>query len=198
MGDSTDETSLAPREPNAVDAYEKQYMGGHGAVLHRARRPAPGWMQLLLASSMLSGLGLLAVPGGWIGTVFLVPLGLLVWALFSMLRVTIAERAVNVQYGLFGPTIPMEAIHSAEPIDYRWTDFGGWGIRRSHKGEWMYNMPGDGGRALRIEWTDAKGKRSVTCIGMLEPEAAATAIGQAMRALPAAAKVDDALPPADD
>ena len=58
-----------------------------------------------------------------------------------------SERAVKIQFGLFGPTIPMEAIVNAEAISYDWKKFGGWGIGYS-RGEWMYNVPGDGGRAV--------------------------------------------------
>jgi hypothetical protein len=120
-------------------------------------------------------------------------MGIFLWALFSVLRFTISERAVVVQYGLFGPTIPIESIESAEAVDYDWKKFGGWGIRRSLDGEWMYNMPGDGGRALRIVWTDKHGERRITGIGMPAPEPAAAAIAQARRALPSV-REPEALP----
>lgn len=179
-----DERSIAVREePSALDEYERQYMQGHGAVLHHGKRPAPKWMQALLGSSAIAGIGLLFTPA-WMSALYVIPLGVIVWALFSVLRFTVSERAVKIQYGLFGPTIPMEAIESAEAIDYDWKAFGGWGIRRSSSGEMMYNMPGDHGRAVRIVWTDGKGKRRVTNVGTPSPEPVVDAIAKARRALP--------------
>jgi hypothetical protein len=176
--------ALAVREEaNALDDYARQYMSGHGAVLHSAKIPAPKWLQFALASMVLVGLGLLFTPMWVVGLVD-IPIGFLLWSTLSVLRFTVSEGAVKVQYGLFGPTIPTSAIQHAEAIDYDWKKFGGWGIRRSLGGESMYNMPGDGGHAVRIVWTDAKGKRCVTNIGTRNPEAAVVAIAQARRALP--------------
>ncbi len=184
--DPEGQRSLAVRdEPAALDEYERQYMRGHGAVLYREKRPVPRWMQLALASSTLTGLGLLLTPTWFIG-LLLIPSGFLLWALFSVLRFTISERAVSIQYGMFGPTIPTDAIVRAEAIDYDWKKFGGWGIRRSFGGEHMYNVPGDGGRAVRIEWIDAQGRRHITNIGTPNADAAAAALEQARRALPPA------------
>jgi hypothetical protein len=181
-----EEHSIAVRkEPGALDEYERQYMQGHGAVLHHGKRPAPKWMQVLLGSSAIVGIGLLFTPA-WMSALFTIPLGVVMWALFSVLRFTVSERAVKIQYGLFGPTIPMEAIESAEAVDYDWKAFGGWGIRRSADGEWMYNMPGDHGRAVRIVWTDAKGNRRATHVGTPTPEPVVDAIAKARRALPPA------------
>ena len=64
-------------------------------------------------------------------------------------------------------------------------------------GEWIYNMPGDGGRAVRIRWRNAKGKAKVTLIGTKEPEALADAIARARRALPAGGDGPAALPASD-
>jgi hypothetical protein len=186
--------SLATREPEALDPYERDYMAGQGAVLYRGKRPAPKWMQLVMGSMALVGVGMVVTPA-WALSLLFVPLGVLLWALFAVLRFTISEGAVKIQYGLFGPTIPTAAIESAEAVDYDWKKFG-WGIHVSLDGEWMYNMPGDGGRAVRIVWRDAKGKRRVTHIGTPDATAAAAAVRTAMRALPAAEK--KALSPADD
>ena len=177
------EQAIAVRERSAVDDYERNYMAGQGEVLHRTKRPAPRWMQLALASSTLAGLGMLLSPA-WIGGLVMIPMGFLVWALFSVLRFTVSEGSVNIQYGLFGPTIPTSAIKSAEAVDYDWKKFGGWGIKRSLGGAWIYNMPGDNGRAVRIVWTDKKGRERTTYVGMPEPEPAEAAIHKAMKALP--------------
>ena len=197
MSDPEEPKSLMVREAEAVDAYEREYMAGQGTVLYRGKRPAPKWMQLLVGSMAIVGLPMLATPAWAMGLVF-VPLGVLLWALFAVLRFTVSEGAVKVQYGLFGPTIPTSAIESAEAVDYDWKKFGGWGIRRSLDGEWMYNMPGDHGRAVRIVWHDGKGKRRVTNVGTPSPEPAVAAIGAAMKALPAARTAGELPPAADD
>jgi hypothetical protein len=180
--DDEESTALAVPGASGLDPYEQKYMTGQGAVLHRAKRPAPKWLQALTGSMALAGLAMLVTPAWLTGLVF-VPLGIVMWALFAVLRLTVSEGAVNVQYGLFGPTIPTASIESAQAITYNWTKFGGWGIRRSLDGEWMYNMPGDGGRAVRIVWRDAKGKRVVTNVGVPDPDTAVRAIAQARRAL---------------
>src|SRR5690606_17216819 len=132
----------------------------------------PAWLQslfLLPAVGML--VGAILAPGGWMGAAVTVPVMFLLWTLFSVLRVTVSEGAVNIQYGLFGPKIPIGAIESAEATTYHWAKFGGWGIKRSLDGEWIYNMPGDQGRAVRIVWRDARGRRRVTWIGSRENQA---------------------------
>lgn len=171
---------VAP-ERTHVDAYEQKYMAGHGRILFRDKRPAPRWMQLLLASTAFVG-GVVLLTPQWLLGLALLPLGALMWILFSVLRLTISERAVSIQYGLFGPTIPMTAIESVAAVDYSWTTFGGWGIRRSLGGEWMYNMPGDGGRAVRIVWRKGN-KRCVTHVGTPDADTAARAIAAARRSL---------------
>ncbi|HET6584176.1 MAG TPA: hypothetical protein VFG69_12025 [Nannocystaceae bacterium] len=185
MSGPSEPTSLAPRDEERVDAYERKYMAGQGMVLYRGKRPAPKWLQLATGSMAIVGLVMLFTPS-WITGLVFVPLGIILWALFAVLRFTVSEGAVTVQYGLFGPTIPTAAIESAEAIDYDWKKFGGWGIRYSIDGEWMYNMPGDHGRAVRIVWRDERGRRCVTNIGTPRPEPAVAAIEQAMHALPAA------------
>jgi hypothetical protein len=196
MSEPEEPTALMRRDDEqALDAYERQYMAGQGTVLYHGKRPAPKWLQLLTGINVFVGLGLLVTPA-WATGLFLIPVGFLMWALFAVLRFTVSERAVKIQYGLFGPTIPTAAIESAEAIDYDWKKFGGWGIRRSRSGEWIYNMPGDGGRAVRIVWRDKKGKQRITLIGTPNPEPAVAAIGTALKALPGATTAAS-LPPAD-
>ncbi len=181
-----EQTTLATQESATLDAYERTYMTGLGEVLYRGKRPAPRWMQLLTGSMAIVGVAMFFTPAWATGLVF-VPLGIVLWALFSVLRFTVAHGGVKVQYGIFGPTIPTPAIESAEAVDYDWKKFGGWGIRRSLAGEWIYNMPGDHGRAVRIVWRDARGARRVTLIGTPNPESAVAAIGVATASLRPAA-----------
>lgn len=173
----------------APDEYERKYMPGEGLVLYRDKSRAPWQIHALFGGS-----GALAVVpalafGQFLAAAFSGSILLLMWMLFSVLRVTVSEGHVNVQYGLFGPRIPIAAIESAEAIRYDWKSFGGWGIRH-RRGEWLYNMPGDGGRAVRIVWRGDQGQRHVTLIGSRNAEELALKILQSRDALslPAADK----------
>jgi hypothetical protein len=189
---------LAVREGASVDAYEREYMKDEGLLLYRERRAAPRWLQALLLAPAIGILlpVMLGVPGSWLAAVVVLPIVSLMWIMASVLRVNVSEGAVRIQYGLWGPTIPIAAIESADATTYEWTKFGGWGIKRSAGGEWIYNMPGDGGNAVRIVWRDAKGRTKITWIGTRESVTLAAAIAKARRAL-GAAPGSSALSPAD-
>lgn len=202
MADRDDEQALARRDEATVaaaDPYEREYMKGEGLVLHRAKQRTPWVMTAVLAALSLTSVVpvVMGAPGAWLGMAVTLPLMFVLWVLFAVLRVTVSEGSVKVQYGLFGPTIPIAAIESAEATTYRWARYGGWGIRRGPDGEWLYNMPGDQGRAVRVVWRDAKGRRRVTLIGSKDHEQMAEAIAKARKALPPGTSAD-ALPPASE
>lgn len=168
------------------DAYEAEYMRGQGMVLHRDKSRAPWTIHALLGGlTAMAIAGAFVAPGAWVSAVITAPILLTVWLLFSVLRVSVSEGHVNIQYGLFGPKIPIAAIQSAEVVAYDWKRFGGWGIKMNMQGEWIYNMPGDGGRAVRITWTDKRGRTKVTYIGSRGADKLAAAIGQARALAPA-------------
>lgn len=180
-----DEDALAPLASRVPDAYEAEYMRGEGVVLYRDKSRAPWPLHAIFgAITALTVASGFAGPGAWVGTVATLPVLLIMWLLFAVLRVTVSEGHVNVQYGLFGPKIPVSAIESAEAVTYDWKRFGGWGIRVNRHGEWIYNMPGDGGRAVRIAWRDKKGKAKVTYVGSLESEHLAEQIARARALAP--------------
>lgn len=188
-GSDPEERALVRTEGSSIaDPYEREYMKGQGMVLHRAKQRTPWPMTALMGGVALASLipWFLGQPGAWLGALITLPILFVVWMLFAVLRVTVSEGSIDIQYGLFGPTIPIAAVESAEPTTYRWTRFGGWGIRRGPGGEWIYNMPGDQGRAVRVVWRDAKGRRKVTLIGSKDPQGVAEAIAKARRSLPAA------------
>jgi hypothetical protein len=171
---------VAIADRRVPDAYESEYMHGKGVVLYRDKSRAPWPLHVIFGALSLMTIGsAFAGAGAWVGTAATLPFLLVMWLLFSVLRVTVSEGQVNVQYGLFGPNIPISAIESAEAVEYDWKQFGGWGIRVNRKGEWIYNMPGDNGRAVRIAWRDRKGKAKVTYVGSLESATLAEQIGQA-------------------
>lgn len=167
-------------------------MPGEGVVLHRERRRAPWQLHALFAG--IAGLyALLGLAQPW--ALLALPPLLLLWLVFAVLRVTVTEGHVHVQYGLFGPRIPVAAITSSELIRYDWKGYGGWGIRRPGERVWAYNMPGEGGQAVRIVWRDAEGPRT-TVIGSPDAARLAERIARARRALPAGA-APAALPPGE-
>jgi hypothetical protein len=169
----------AVREP---DAYERRYMSDHGAALFRTKRAAPAWLRRLTGGSVLIGLGLAITPA-WPAAVVLLPAGFAAWALFSVLRVSVCERRVLVQYATVTAEIPIAAIERAEAISRD----RGFGARRSGGGRSLDDqqiicMPGDRGAALRITWRDGDTPR-VTVVGIPDPEPAIAAIAAAIRAL---------------
>jgi hypothetical protein len=193
MADTEDEErALARRDEVGLataDPYEREYMKGEGLVLYRAKQRTPWQMTALLAAVGIVSLlpVIVGAPGAWLSAMMTLPVLFLVWALFAVLRVTVSQGTVDIQYGLFGPKIPIAAIEAVAPTEYKWTTVGGWGIRRGPGGSWVYNMPGDRGRAVRIEWRDAKGRRKVTLVGSKDHHELAKVIERARRALPAGA-----------
>jgi hypothetical protein len=187
---------LATRDVDRVpDAYERDYMRGEGTVLYRDKTSSWQMGAICGAVAVVAIVKMLLAPALWVESVIGLVLLTIVWLLFSVLRVTVSEGHVNIQLALFGPKIPISAIESVAAVEYGYK-FGGWGIRRNAEGEWLYNLPGDGGRALRIVWRTRKGKRRVTYVATRESEQLMTTIEQARAALPVG-KAMGALPEAD-
>jgi hypothetical protein len=182
------EESKEPGLPGAriPDEYEAKYMAGEG-VFYRDKIKVPGKFLLILALplviQLLTIVALSLTGQPIIGVLIGMPITAVVLAivtlLFAVLRVTVTRKEVIVQYGLFGPRIPLESIRDARAVEYDWKTYGGWGIRRGLDGSWAYNMMGDAGRAVRLEWTDARGKKQVTLVASPSPDALARAIQEA-------------------
>ncbi|MEP7123309.1 MAG: hypothetical protein ABJE95_20455 [Byssovorax sp.] len=163
----------------APDPYEAKYMSGAGGALYFAKMTAPlGFHLLFLLPLVVSAGTSLVAHGSLLVPLFaLLPL-LLVWILFSALRVSVTAKEVHVQYGVFGPRIPIDAIESCEACDYDWKQYGGFGIRYGRDGSVAYNMMGDGGRAVRITYKKGT-KTKKLLLAAKDPERLATAIHQA-------------------
>ncbi|MFO0611371.1 MAG: hypothetical protein U0414_02200 [Polyangiaceae bacterium] len=171
---------------SGVDDYENQYMGG-GAILYQTKAKAPWTFHLVMLSPILfsslvltlssfapkapSWLPLMILPS----VLFILPL----WLLFSVLRVTVTATHVHIQYGLFGPKIPLEAITACEGVAYDWKKYGGFGIRRGADGSTAYNMMGDQGRAVKLTWMDERGRPATTLVSAQDPDAFVRAVNQA-------------------
>jgi hypothetical protein len=176
-----DEPELADGTPQAPapDPYEAQYMSGPDGALYFAKITAPRFFHLLFLLPLLvsTGSALAAHAPLLVPLLSAIPL-FLVWILFSTLRISVTRKEVHVQYGVFGPRIPIEAIESCEACAYDWKQYGGWGIRYGRDGSVAYNMLGDRGRAVRITYKKSN-KTKKLLLAAKDPERLATAIQQA-------------------
>lgn len=181
-------TQEGPRTP---DPYEAEYMSGE-PVLYRDKIQASRSFHVVIFFAFLIPLLNFAfllyagastgepIPGvAFIAPVFVTLFVPLLWILFSVLRVTVTAKTVHVQYGLFGPRIPLDKIERCEAVAYDWKKYGGWGIRRAVDGSKAYNIMGDAGRAAKIVWRDEKGKEQVTLVASPYPERLSRAINEA-------------------
>lgn len=180
MSKDDEPTDLVPTSGTAIDAYEREYMGAEGKVLARHRMVAGPKFNVFLA--LLTGLitAPMLIGGQFLAGAITLATMALMWVLMGVLRVSVSERTVNIQYMMIGPTIPIESIVSAEAITYSPLRSGGWGIRWRGDG-WIYNMMGDEGKAVKIVWTKAKGKEVVSYVGLKTAEALAADIRRAMQ-----------------
>ncbi len=171
---------------SGVDDYEDKYMGG-GAILYQTKAKAPWSFHLLmlsplLVSSIILGISSLAPNApAWLPLMILPTLLVIapLWLLFSVLRATVTTTHVHIQYGLFGPKIPLEKISVCEGVAYDWKKYGGFGIRRGADGSHAYNMMGDQGRAVKITWTDESGHPVTTLVSASDPDAFVAAVRKA-------------------
>jgi hypothetical protein len=74
---------------------------------------------------------------------------------FTTLRVSIDGRALTVGFGPFRDRVPLEQITACEATTYRWTEWGGWGIRCGRRAK-LYNVPGDRGQAVQLTLSDGR------------------------------------------
>ncbi len=146
------------------DEYTEKYMEG-GRSLATSRMRMPGWFFALMAIiTLISSTSSIAAtvasgsPAALIPLLFTVPLLAAITLLFSHLRATVTATHLIVQYGLFGPTIPLDRIESVNVEKYEMMSYGGWGIKRSRAGVTAYSVPGGSGDCVRIDYRDEHGK----------------------------------------
>lgn len=179
MNDQPIEPAGVREEAQRLDAYQAKYMAkGSGSLYHdKITAPAAYHLLFLLPLLVLMGSALVTSAPLLVPLLSSAPL-LLIWLLFSTLRISVDLREVHVQYGLFGPKIPIEAITECEAVDYSWKEFGGWGIRFGRDGTVAYNMLGDQGHAVRITWRQGK-KLKTVLLSSHDPARLATAVNHA-------------------
>jgi hypothetical protein len=185
-------------EPNPSDQFESRYMSGDAPVRHRDKLvsramtallgvPALFVLVLAVVIGLLNDTASKPVPAGALpfvlaGMVGLAGLFALMAVTFAVLRTTVTNREVVVRYGLWGPRIALDSITSCKVVDYEWTKFGGWGIRRGIGGVWAY-VPASCPQVVEITYTDG-GKEKRVQIGAGDPQSLAAQIQEARQLSP--------------
>jgi hypothetical protein len=122
---------------------------------------------------------ILATAGPTVAAILPVLAGLAALSMTATLRTTVTQENVHIQYGFIGPTIPTASITSVKAVDYSWWKYGGWGIRYSLLDQsWCYNMIGDGGKAVEIQYKK-NGKQKKILVASKQNALLADAILQA-------------------
>ncbi len=181
-----------PIAPRGADGYEAGFMEGEGEVLFRDKMVGRWpWHAALLSPALAAAVGT-AIPllstdstpmgvGMALGAAALVGAACVpLWLLFSVLRVTVSTGKVHIQFGLWGPEIPVAAVVDCEAVAYDWKQYGGFGIKWGRDGSTIYNMIGDGARAVRIRWMK-DGKEKITVVSSHDPIGLAEAVNEARR-----------------
>lgn len=162
-----------------LDPYEAKYMSTGGAVVFRSKLRSnwkvPAYTGALAAFIAVWGATHANLAVGLVSAFLILFTGVM----FSVLRVVISSTHVDVQYGIFGPKIPLSAIKSVEPVIHGYQSLFRWGITPLRSGEWLYTVAGDEGRAVKITWTTGRGKRRVHYLGSHDHERLAAAIDAA-------------------
>ncbi len=154
----------------ADDDYTATYMEG-GRARFVAKQRMPAWFFALMAVSVVATAGSGFAHGSVVGVLGVLPL-MLVTLLLSHLRVTVTDDAVHVQYGLWGPSLALDAIRRCEPGRYDALRFGGWGFRRAFDGSRAYSVPGGSGECVTLEVEEDGARRTVV---LTAPDGAALA-----------------------
>lgn len=180
--------------PQKRDAYAAEHMTPKEGVIYRDKFVAGwGWHALMLFATLVTIVPFMLAPDAAELAIVMLPalaLMVLVWAMFSVLRISVSPTQLHVQLGLFGPRIPIQDIVSARAVDYDWKKYGGWGIRLGMDGSMAYNMMGDAGRAIEVEYQTRSGRVRKIVVTSSEPEALAQAIASA-RGLDTASERED-------
>lgn len=168
---------VAPTE--SLDLYEAKYMTDKEPALFRSKARSSWQAPAFTVALSLYFIIWCAAHGQW-------PLGLALAAgtmitglYFAVMRVKVSRTSVEIRYGSLGPTIPLAAIESAEPVVHAHRGLLRWGVTVNRKGERLYVVAGDAGNAVRIAWRTPRGRRRVHVIGSREPQQFAAAIQRA-------------------
>ena len=171
-----------PEPLSESDGYEQRYMNASNA-LARSRMFMPWWFHVLVLGALGS---VFFRQQSLVAALVIAPMILLAWLLFMSLRVLVTKEAVHVQFGLFGPKIPMSAIVDAREEAYSAMKYGGWGIRFGLDGSRAYSVPASGDRGLLIRYVNEKGTTKSVFVSARDPGVLLAAIDKARAAVPRA------------
>lgn len=172
-----------PSQSSSEDGYEREYMAG-GAMLHRERvRWKQHWLLLLpLVPCLVLGVvftTMASVPAFAIALMAAeVVLFSVLWLLFQVLRIHVTKTEVHIQYGLWGPRVPVHSIESAKVVSYDWKRFGGWGLKRAPDGTHAYTLSGSSKEVVEIAWRDGDARKKLV-VSSDDPAALAAQIQRA-------------------
>jgi hypothetical protein len=156
-----------------MDAYEREHMGGKGAILHRQKVQAPRWALAVAAwlpAGLLGALGLVAAASGAPWQAVLAPVagglayGVGMTGLMLALaggRIAVSEGELHVQIGPFGPRIPIDQIERCE-VGASGLRSWGLGAQKLLDGTTVYKMLGDNATSARITTRDGR-KLVIVC-----------------------------------
>jgi len=162
---------------------------GNVRVRERYREvvPFPAWFQGLVVVGLLGFLAGLVVPGvtgdeGWRFYAWYSPvMGLATLAMlaaavsFRQLTIVVTDEEVRFRFGLFGTSLPLNAIQGCEVKRYHWLPYGGWGLRMATRGRMAYSVLGVP-RGVEIT-AQRKGKLRRYFVSSAQPKTLATALG---------------------
>lgn len=171
---------------DALDPYEAKYMHGRGAVVLQAKT-LTNWQAPAFAGVMSAFVVVWCATHAALGAGLGLGLGaclMLLGLFFAVLRVKVTSEYVDIHYGLIGPKIPVGAIESVEAVVHAHRSLLRWGVSPLGRGEWLYSIAGDEGRAVKIVWRSPEGRRRVHYVGSREHEqlAASIELAREMRA----------------
>ena len=169
-----------------ADGYERDYMPGDGEVLYRKKIKGPYWVSGLvgaipaigggIASFFLAGFGkgMLAL-GAALGGVALGAVATACLFAFMAARIVVSRGELHVQIGMAGPKIRIDDIESFAVADsgYRAR---GLGARKNPDGSTIYNMLGEGEKAVRLQ---VRGRKAPIYFVCPEPHELVDALARA-------------------
>jgi hypothetical protein len=147
----------------------------------------PAWMQGLGVLALVAMLAALAIPAtsgdkGWLFYAWYYPVmglatlvTLTVVVNFRYLTTEVTDERARFRFGIFGTSLPLEAVRSCEVKRYRWLTYGGWGLRMASGGRMAYSVLGVP-RGVEIK-AERQGKVRRYFVSSARPEALAAALG---------------------
>lgn len=97
---------------------------------------------------------------------------------FTNLAVTVSQEFIEFRYGIFSKKLKLSDVAEATPQKYRWSTYGGWGVRLAFGGRRAWSMIGVPMGVAVVMGDSEGGKRYF--VSSRSPEALAQAINTAL------------------